>query len=417
MPRATNRLSALAVTRAKKPGMYADGGGLYLQVTSAGARSWIFRYARNGRSREMGLGALSKVPLATARLKAEEAREDLGRGQDPIQARQARKAEEAAEAARQVTFEDAADSYINSHRAGWRNAKHGDQWKNTLRTYAYPAIGSVPVRDIETGMVLKVLEPIWTIKTETANRVRGRIEAVLDWARARGHRQGENPARWRGHLDDLLPRPGKVRRVQHHPALPYSEIGAFMAELRKQEGVAALALEFLILTASRTGEAIGARWSEIDLQQRLWTIPAERIKAGREHRVPLSSPTIIVLREVAKLRRTDGYVFPGDKQGKHLSNGALLMLLERMNRGDLTVHGFRSTFRDWAAEQTNFPREVAEMALAHVVEDKTEAAYRRGDLFVKRQKLMDTWAAYCATKQRGRLVNIADARKRKGAAR
>ena len=216
----------------------------------------------------------------------------MGKGQDPIEARRSRKAEEAAEAARQVTFEDAAESYIKSHRAGWRNAKHGDQWKNTLKTYAYPVIGSVPVRDVETGMVLKVLEPIWTTKTETANRVRGRIEAVLDWAKARGHRQGENPARWRGHLDNLLPRPGKVRRVQHHPALPYSEIGAFMAELRKQEGVAALALELLILTASRTGEVIGARWSEIDLQKRLWTVPAERIKAGREHRVPLSSLAI-----------------------------------------------------------------------------------------------------------------------------
>jgi integrase len=386
--------------------MFADGGGLYLQVTSAGARSWIFRYTRNGRSREMGLGALSNVPLATARLKAEEARQNLGKGQDPIEARRSRKAEEAAEAARQVTFEDAAESYIKSHRAGWRNTKHGDQWKNTLKSYAYQVIGSMPVQQIDTGMVLKVLEPIWTIKTETANRVRGRIEAVLDWAKARGHRQGENPARWRGHLDDLLPRPGKVRKVKHHPALPYSEIGAFMAELRKQEGIGALALEMLILTASRTGEVLGARWSEIDLDKRLWTLPAERIKAGREHRVPLSAPAVAVLREAAKLQREDGYVFPGWKQGKHLSNGALLMLLERMDLSDLTAHGFRSTFRDWAAEQTNFPREVAEMALAHVVEDKTEAAYRRGDLFRKRQKMMAAWAAYCGIQRRSRVMKL-----------
>jgi integrase len=413
MPRQLHRLKALDVERKKAPGYYADGGGLYLQVSPSQTKSWIFRYALNGRAREMGLGSYPETTLAEAREKAVEARAIKADGKDPIEAKRARKAEQAAEAARQVTFEDAAESYIKSHRAGWRNAKHGDQWKNTLKTYAYPVIGAVPVQDVDTGMILKVLEPIWTTKTETATRVRQRIESVLDWARARGHRQGENPARWRGHLDDLLPKPAKVRRVQHHPALPYSEIGSFMAELRKQEGTAAFALELLILTASRTGEVIGARWSEIDLQKRLWTVPAERIKAGREHRVPLSAPAIAVLREAAKLRREDGYVFPGGKHGKHLSNGALLMLLERMNRSELTAHGFRSTFRDWAAEQTNFPREVAEMALAHVVEDKTEAAYRRGDLLVKRQKLMDAWAAYCATKQRGQVVRMDEAARRR----
>jgi integrase len=314
---------------------------------------------------------------------------------DPIGARKAQKAAQRAEAAKQVTFEDAAEAYIRSHKAGWRNAKHGDQWRNTLKAYVYPLMGALPVQQIDSGLVVQVLEPIWTTKPETASRVRQRIEAVLDAATARGHRIGENPARWRGHLDSLLPARAKVQRVQHHPALPYAELGAFMADLRKEDGVAARAMELLILTATRTTECIASRWSEIDLDNALWTVPAERIKAGREHRIPLSPAVVALLRKLAEAKVGE-FVFPG-RPGKPLSNGALLALLKRMKRTDLTAHGFRSTFRDWAAEQTNFPREVAEMALSHAISDKVEAAYRRGDLLEKRRRLMEAWAIFAET--------------------
>ena len=276
------------------------------------------------------------------------------------------------------------------------DAKHGNQWRNTLATYVYPLIGALSVQQIDAGLVVRVLEPIWTTKAETAGRVRQRIEAVLDSATARGHRSGENPARWRGHLENLLPALSKVKRVQHHPALPYTEIGAFMAELRQQAGLVARAMELLILTATRTSEAIAARWSEIDLEQKIWTIPAERIKAGREHRIPLSPAAVALLRQLAETKVNE-FVFPG-RPGKPLSNGALLALLRRMTGSDLTTHGFRSTFRDWAAEQTNFPRDVAEMALSHAIGDKVEAAYRRGDLLEKRRRMMEAWAAFAATK-------------------
>jgi len=372
--------------------MYADGGGLYLRVTSPDARSWVFRYGRDGKERYMGLGSLNAVSLSEARARAAEARRLTSAGIDPIGARDGQRAAERVEAAKQVTFEAAAEAYIRSHKAGWRNAKHGDQWRNTLKAYVYPVIGALPVNQIDSGLVFKVLEPIWTAKPETASRVRQRIEAVLDAATARGHRSGENPARWRGHLDSLLPARAKVQRVQHHPALPYAEIGAFMADLRKQEVLAARAMELLILTATRTTECIAARWSEFDLGQGLWTIPAERIKAGREHRIPLSPAAVALLRKLAETKVNE-FVFPS-RPGKPLSNGALLALLRRMNRSDLTAHGFRSTFRDWAGEQTNFPREVAEMALSHAIGDKVEAAYRRGDLFEKRIALMAEWAAY-----------------------
>lgn len=398
--RQAQRLSALNVTRAKQPGMYADGNGLYFRIGNDGTRSWVLRFMLNGRARYMGLGPVSKNSLAEARRKAQEARKELGRGIDPIEARALQKAAEAAQMASTMTFKAAAESYIASHRAGWRNAKHAAQWEATLATYAFPVLGKLAVQDVNAATVLKVLEPIWTTKTETASRVRGRIEAILDWAAARGYRRGDNPARWRGHLDHLLPARAKVARVQHHAALPYAEAGAFMASLRAQEGLAAVALEWLVLTATRTSETIGARWDEIDLHARTWTIPAGRIKAGREHRVPLSEPALVVLRKLQAVRQaTDGkpspWVFPGVR-GQHLSNGAILALLKRMGRPDLTAHGFRSTFRDWAAEQTAFPRDVAEMALAHAIGDKVEAAYRRGDLFEKRRKLMDGWAGYLA---------------------
>ena len=375
--------------------------GLYLQIAAAGSKSWIFRYRMNGRKtpRDMGLGPVHTVTLAEAREKAREARKLILEGADPIEAKRARKQAQALEAASAMVFKDCAKKYIAAHKAGWRNAKHANQWTSTLETYAYPVFGSLPVASIDTALVMKVLEPIWKEKTETASRVRGRIEAILDWATARAFRIGENPARWRGHLDKLFPARSKVQKVKHHKALSYKEIGGFMEKLREQEGFAARALEWLILTASRTSETIGATWDEIDFEGEIWTIPAERIKGGKEHRVPLSSEALKIAKEMCKLKDGD-YVFQGGKRGKPLSTNALLVLLKRMGRQDLTIHGFRSTFRDWAAEQTNYPREVAEMALAHTIEDKVEAAYRRGDLFDKRKRLMAEWAKYSGTAPR-----------------
>ncbi|HXB76351.1 MAG TPA: integrase arm-type DNA-binding domain-containing protein [Bradyrhizobium sp.] len=399
MARPIGKLTVLKVEKAKKAGMYGDGGGLYLRVTADGTKNWVFRFMLDGRPRWMGLGPLALYGLQEARGKALDARRLRHEGIDPIETRRANRLRERLEAAKAMTFKQCADSYIASHRAGWRNAKHAAQWGATLATYAYPVIGALPVQAIDTGLVCKVLEPIWTAKPETAGRVRGRIEAVLDWAKARDYRAGENPARWRGHLDKLLPARSKVAKVEHHAALPYGEMPGFMAGLRAQEGIAARALEFAILTASRTGETIGARWSEVNLAEKIWLIPEGRMKAGKQHRVPLSALALAILEEMQALRpqddRSSEFVFPGGKAGKPLSNMAFLMLLRRMGRNDLTAHGFRSTFRDWASERTRFPREVAEMALAHVVGNKVEAAYRRGDLFDKRQKLMDAWGEFC----------------------
>ncbi len=374
--------------------MYHDGGGLYLQVAASGAKSWIYRYMLNGRAREMGLGPFHIISLSEARSRAAECRRLRLDGIDPIEARKAKRDGAMLEAAKAITFDACAKAYIEAHEAGWQNAKHRDQWRNTLKTYTSPEFGALPVQAVDLRVVMKVLEPIWHTKPETASRLRGRIEAILDWATVRGYRKGENPARWRGHLDKLLPARSKVRKVEHHPALPYREIPAFTKDLRTQEGVAARALEFLILAAARTGEVIGARWEEFDLNERLWTVPAARMKAGKEHRVPLSDCAVAIIHELQKTRLGD-FVFPGQRAGKPLSNMAMLKLLDRMGRGDLTTHGFRSTFRDWAAEQTNFPREVAEMALAHTIGDRVEAAYRRGDLFEKRRELMHDWECYC----------------------
>ncbi len=398
MAKKIQQLTALAVTRAAKEGLYPDGAGLYLRVGRGGVKSWAFRFMLNGKAREMGLGGLAKVGLADARKKATDARLLLSDRRDPITHRQEeetlRAADEKLAAARSMTFDKCAEAYISAHEASWRNKKHRQQWRSTLSTYVSPVFGSVPVQDVDIDLVMKVIEPLWSEKTETARRVRGRVEVILDWAKVRGYRSGENPARWRGHLDHLLPARSKVRVVKHHAALPYSEIGAFMKDLRGMEGTSAAALEVLILTAARTGEVIGARWSEIDLKNKVWIVPAARMKSGREHRVPLSSAAITILNRMPGSK--DDYAFAGQRPGAPLSNMALLMTLGRMNRGDITAHGFRSTFRDWAAERTNFPSEVVEMALAHVVEDKTEAAYRRGDLFEKRRQLMDAWADYCA---------------------
>jgi integrase len=406
MARTVGKLSTVAVKNATRRGYYSDGGGLYLQVSPSGAKSWVFRYKAGSKLYEMGLGPLHTVGLAEARTKARRCREQRLDGLDPLAARQATRTQAKLDAARAMTFQACADAYIAAHKAGWRSAKSLTAWEGTLGAYVHPVFGALPVQAIDTALVTKAIEPIWAEKPETAGRVRGRIEAILDWATARGHRQGENPARWRGHLDKLLPNKTKVRRVEHHAALPYPEIGAFTAELREQEGVAARALEFAILTAARTGEVIGARWDEFNLAERLWTIPGQRMKAGREHRVPLPDAALAIIETMAGIREGD-FVFPGGKASRPLSNMSMLMLLRRMGREDLTIHGFRSSFRDWAAERTGFPAEVAEMALAHTVADAVERAYRRGDLFQMRRQMMDAWAKFCAAPSAaGRVVPI-----------
>jgi integrase len=406
MARTVGKLTALKLTHAVERGYYGDGGGLYLQVSATGAKSWVFRFKEGGRLREMGLGPLHTIGLAEARQRGQECRRARLDGHDPIEDRKAARTTARLDAARAVTFQSCAERYIATHKTGWRSVKHAAQWTATLGAYVYPMFGGLPVQAIDVGLVLKAVEPIWAIKPETASRVRGRIESILDWATARGYRRGENPARWRGHLENLLPRPSKVRRVEHHAALPYPEIGNFMAAVRQQEGIAARALEFAILTAARTGEVIGARWDEINIADRLWTIPATRMKAGKEHRVPLSDAALAIIRAMSGLRQ-GAFVFPGGRTDRPISNMAMLMLLRRMGRGDLTAHGFRSTFRDWAAERTAFPAEVAEMALAHAVGDKVEAAYRRGDLFLKRHQLTQAWAKFCcAPSVAGQVVPI-----------
>jgi integrase len=392
--RIIGKLSAAFVSKTNQRGLYADGGGLYLHINDRSAKSWTFRFMLRGRAREMGLGPVHAVSLAAARQKAAQCRALRLQGVDPIEQRRTQSRIAELDAARSMTFDQCAKAYIKAHEAGWRHAKHHEQWKNSLERYVSPVFSSQPVGAVDVAMVMKVLEPIWTTKPETAVRVRGRIEAVLDWAKARGFRDGDNPARWRGHLSNLLPRRSKVRSVKHYAALPYAEIGAFMSDLQSREGVAATALEFLILTAARTSEVISARWSEVDWTARMWTIPASRMKGAREHRVPLSGAALAALDRMKVLHGE--FIFPSEL-GCGLWKNGLLKQLKRMDRDDVTAHGFRSTFRDWAAECTNFPREVVEMALAHAVGDKVEAAYRRGDLFEKRRRLMADWAKYCTS--------------------
>ena len=390
-----HKLKPISVTKLG-PGLHSDGDGLYLAVGRNGSRSWVIRYMLAGRTREMGLGSVSAVGLADARRKAQDARKLLAEKVDPIAVRDAQREAIRLETAKAVTFDTCASAYIDAHRPGWKNRKHAQQWTNTLHTYASPVIGKLPVQAVETEHVLKILQPIWTTKPETAHRVRGRIEKILDWAKVMKYRAGENPARWRGHLDHLLAAPDKVKRVTHHAALPYAELPAFMAQLRGRSGMSAGALEFTILTAARTNEVIAAQGGEIDFAARMWTVPGNRMKSGRDHRVPLSAAAITVLKS---LSRDSDFLFPGGThRAPHMSNMAMLVLLGRMERGDLTTHGFRSTFKDWARECTNYPGEVSEAALAHVIGDKTEAAYARGDLFEKRRQLMDDWAQFCAGK-------------------
>lgn len=395
MAKQIEKLTPEFVATIDKPGMYPDGLGLYLQVSKWNTKSWLFRYSRNYKLRSFGLGACHTITLMEARKRARQARQMLLDGADPIDTKRDSRQKEQAEQARVMTFDQCATAYIEAKKHGWKNAKHAEQWTNTIDTYASPVIGKLPVADVDTALVMKILQPIWTTKTETATRLRGRIESILGWATVSKYRTGENPARWRGHLDNLLAKRSKVKKVAHHPALPYAEIGAFVAGLRKQDGMGALALEYTILTAARTGEVIGARWDEVDIGAKTWTIPPERMKAEKEHLVPLCGRAIEILEELQPLGGE--FVFPGLKPGKPLSNMAMLSLLKRLDRGDLTVHGFRSTFRDWAAEQTAYPHEMAEMALAHAVNNKTEAAYRRGNLFKKRVRMMQDWQKHCDT--------------------
>jgi integrase len=403
MGRATNKLSVKFVERNDlKPGLYGDGNGLYLQVSAQETKAWVFRFMMAGRARKMGLGEVARVKLADARKKATAAHSLVVDGIDPIEERNARKATAAVEQAKATSFKECAEGYIEAHKSGWKSDKHAGQWRATLETYAYPIIGSLPVGSIEDGHVMKILQPIWTTKTETANRVRGRIEKVLDRAKVLKLRTGDNPARWKGHLDHLLPAKSQVAPVEHHPALPYRELPDFMAKLRQREGVSARALEFTILTIARTGDTIGAKQSELDLKEKLWTVPAERVKGKkgarkRDHVVPLSKQALAILDD---LPDAGDFVFPGGVEGRGLSNMAMAELLKEMGYSSevATVHGFRSTFKDWCSEQTAYPNEMSEMAMAHTVSDKVEAAYRRGDMREKRRRLMNDWAKFCDSK-------------------
>ena len=395
MARRVRILLSKQVEKLAKPGYYFDGAGLYLQVSKGGSKSWILRYVLDGKAHEMGLGSFVTFSLADARLRATEQRKLIADGIDPIEAKRANVQARQLASANTITFDKACDDFIAANEAGWRSDKHGQQWRNTLKTYASPVIGDFPVSSVNTALVLKILQPIWATKTETATRVRGRIEKVLDWAKVQGYRSGDNPAAWKGHLSEALPKPSKVADAGHHAALPWSEIGQFMATLRAMPGTGSLAMQLIILTATRTSEVIESKWSEFDLEAGLWVIPKERMKGFREHRVPLSKQAVAVLAQVKWDNKTSEFVFPGAKLDKPISNMTCLAALKRMGRSDLTVHGFRSTFRDWAAESTAYPRDVCEMALAHAIEDKSEAAYRRGDLLEKRALLMSEWADFC----------------------
>ncbi len=410
MSRATGRLKPITLDKlAKTPGMHCDGGGLYMAVAPApsNACSWVFRYMIAKRARTMGLGPYPEITLAEARALAAEARRIKAHGQDPLELKTAAKVAERVAVAKSMTFKQCAQAYIADHRAGWKNEKTGDQWASSLEAYAYPVVGALPVGEIDTGLVMKVLKgeirdpgkdpaPLWTARPETASRVRGRIEVILDWAETNGHREpGKNPARWKGHLENNLPAKSKVRPVEGHAALPVPEAADFMSKLRARPGLSARALELAILTAARTSEVLGARWAELDLDKAVWIIPAGRMKSRREHRVALSDRAVEILRDLASEAGGQEIVFPGPAGKKPLSNMSMLKLLERMGRDDLTAHGFRSTFRDWCAE-SGIPRDLAEVCLAHTVSNKAEAAYLRSDVLERRRPVMQAWAKFCA---------------------
>jgi integrase len=389
--------SARSVETVTEIGYHRCDRGLYLQVAGSGTKSWLFRYKSpvTGKQREMGLGSLNLVSLASARDIAVECRRQVLSGLDPLEERGRVKRVRLLEQARSITFQGAAEQCIASKKPEWKNAKHAQQWANSLTTYAYPVFGTLSVSDLDTDLVLKAIEPIWISKAETASRVRQRIETVWDWARARKYVEGENPARLRGHLDKILAKTAKVKRVKHHAAVPYKQIATFITQLRDRKGSSALAMEFMILTAARTGEVRGARWQEIDLTTKVWTIPADRMKAGKEHRVPLCDRAMQILNSMTSNRNPVEFVFPGRKAGTGLSDGAMLALLRKMDVGPYTPHGFRSTFRDWAAEEAHqFSNETIELALAHTIKNKAEAAYRRGDQLERRRELMAAWSKY-----------------------
>jgi integrase len=410
MGRMVNRLTAVTVTKLNAPGFYFDGDGLLLKIAQGRlgpTKSWVFRYRFNGKRRDMGLGPLRTFTLAEAREQARLLRQQVMRNIDPLSARDSERAQRQREKA--VTFRICAEQYIASHKSSWKNAKHIAQWTSTLATYVYPVIGDLPAQDIETDHILNVLQPIWSAKPETAARVRGRIEVILDWAKVRNFRSGENPARWRGHIEILLPARSKVRNVKHHSALPFAELPNFVQRLQKEPGIGARALEYLILTAARTSEVLEAAPEEI--KDAVWIVPPDRMKAHKEHRVPLCERAQ-ELATAAKKSSDGRFLFAGRKKNRPMSNMAMLQLLKRMGYLDLTAHGFRSTFKDWAAECTTYSAEVSEMALAHTIDNKVEAAYRRGDLFIKRAALMNDWACFCAGKTKMGETTCADSRQK-----
>jgi integrase len=384
----SNQLTTRRVAAAKTPGYYGDGGGLYLQVSKYETRNWVFRFTMAGKSREMGLGDLDTFSLKEARSRARDCRQQVADGIDPIEARKARRDTARAKEASRVTFEVCAKKYIATHQSEWRSKKHFEQWQTSLAQFAFPVLGKMPVDTIDLPHILRVLEPIWTTKAETASRVRGRIERVLAWAAVRKYRKGENPARWDGHLDEMLH--AKPHKVKHLAALPFTEMPGFMAWLEGQDRIPARALEFCVLTAGRTGEVIGAKWDEIN--GTVWSVPASRMKGNRQHRVPLSRRAVALLE---RLPREGEYIFPGAKKMGHIHNTAMLEVLHERH-SDATVHGCRSTFRDWAGDRSNYPRDVIEAALAHSIKDATEEAYRRSDALEKRARLMEEWARFCS---------------------
>jgi integrase len=405
MAKLIDRLNAASIEAATEPKYYPDGNGLYLQVTEHGAKSWVFRYQHRGKPHEMGLGSLNAFSLADARKRARAARQLLADGVDPLAAKWAREAQALAERAKTATFKQEAKVFIKANAKGWRNDKHGKQWESTLEAYVYPIIGDIPVQDIDTGMVTKILDPIWSTKSETASRVRGRIERVLDSAKAHGRRTGENPAKWRGHLDMIYPARRRIAPIKNHPALPYAEVPDFLKMLHQQPGLAAVALELLVLTASRTKPIILAEPHEFDLKGAVWTIPASKMKGNRAHRVPLSGRAIVLIRRL-DLKPGHQWLFPG-RDGQPLSNNSLLALLKRMKRTDITAHGMRASFRTWASEQTTFPEDVIEAALAHAVSDDVVTAYKRTDLFAKRAKLMEAWSDFALPAKVGAIEKAA----------
>ena len=393
MAKQINKLSVRGIKSQNKSGRYADGNGLYLQVGKSGAKSWLFRYMLDGKSREMGLGSIRIETLSQAREKAKHCKKLLKSGTDPIRDRQKHIAIEKADNKEMLSFQKCTEGYLKAHSASWRSARHAGIWLSSVKRFAYPIVGSIHVNKIERGHIMNILDPIWREKTDTASRLRGRLESILNWATVQEYRKGDNPARWRGYLDQLLPKPSEIHTVKHFAALPYREINAFMSKLKEREALSALALRLIILTACRSIEVREAEWSEFDLENATWTIPTERRKMKKEHVIPLCKEALDIIQSIPRAEDSV-HLFTGPRSNKPMSDVVFKKLMERMKVTGITTHGFRSTFRDWAAEQTSFPREVIEDCLAHQLRDKTEAAYFRSNLLDKRRELMNKWADY-----------------------